>query len=168
MFPALSTRTSCSNPTPWIPLMVGLPNVGLPWAVACGAAVWPRVTSRRIRDTDASRRAGTRHLFPDEPVRTSRTLLLRGSLHRHRRGRRAAEHGHAVELLFLVLRLDPASDAEKAFSVHEPDEDREVHDERGHTEHRDPLRQLVDLEREEPRRRDSGEVLGPSLLEPQP
>ena len=78
------------------------------------------------------------------------------------------EQRSAIELLAPVLCLRTSPDTEQALAVHEPHQDGQVHHERADTQDGHALDELVDLERQEPRRRDGGEVLGPSALAPQP
>src|SRR4051794_4487544 len=60
-----------------------------------------------------------------------------------------------------------AVQAEQPLGEQQVDDDRQVHDQRDDLERADGFRELVDLERQERRRRDEGEVLGPALLEPE-
>ena len=60
-----------------------------------------------------------------------------------------------------------AAEAEQPLRVHEVDHDREVDRESDQLQHRHAIDDLINLERQQQRRRDERQVLGPPLREPQ-
>src|SRR5690242_4608289 len=73
----------------------------------------------------------------------------------------------AVAHPLLVLGAGPAADAEQALRPKEVCHHRDVDDQREDLQRRPLGRDLVDLERDERRGGDEGEVLRPALLQPQ-
>src|SRR3954468_6196759 len=103
-----------------------------------------------------------------DPRNRQPSLRARGGRHLVPRRGRALERLPAdVALPQRLLGRATAANPEQALGVKKVGDDGEVDAERDELQRREALDELVDLERQEHRRRDQGQVLRPPLRKPQ-